>query len=489
VLGLEGAEVAVAVVQATSPLTPPRHLADAILRHEATRRPVVSVARSSHPLEWGMRVDEGKLVPALEGFRRSRRQELPPHYLLTGAVYVASASHISGGGDFFVPGESEAVELEARFVADVDEPDDLLFADARARLLPVRELVLGERRVGPGNPCFVIAEIGVNHDGEVAKAHALIDAAAATGADAVKFQTFVTESLVSKRTRMAAYQRDGGAHDSDMHAMLARLELPREALPELRDHARERGLLFFSTPFDRASAELLASLGVPCLKLGSGELTNVSFLRDVAKLGLPVLLSTGMGTLMEVGRALSVLSEFGCDDVALFQCVSAYPAPAEVMNVRAIATLRDAFHVPVGLSDHCASVGPMLASVGLGAALWEKHLTLDTRAAGPDHAASLDPTSFAAQVAAVREAERALGTGQKVPHACERDAIELGRRRIFAARTLPEGTRVTEDMLLAVRGERGLGAERWFELLGRRLASTIEEGEPILAEALLPETA
>ena len=303
-----------------------------------------------------------------------------------------------------------------------------------------RRFVIRERVVGEG-PAFVIAEAGVNHNGDLDLARRLVDAAAEAGADAVKFQTFRTDALVS-----------AAAHAG------------------LRDHATARGLVFFSTPFDEASADLLDRLGVELFKVPSGEVTNLPLLRHVAAKGRPLLLSTGMSTLDEVDVAVAAIRAAGDPPIAILHCVSAYPAPVEDTNLRAMDTLRARFGCPVGLSDHSLGIEIALAAVARGAAVLEKHLTLDRTLPGPDHRASLEPGDFAALVRGVRVIEAALGDGDKRPMPSEVDTRAVARRSLVAARALPAGHRLTRGDLAIKRPGTGIPPADLDRVLGRRLA-------------------
>jgi N-acetylneuraminate synthase/N,N'-diacetyllegionaminate synthase len=347
-------------------------------------------------------------------------------------------------------------------------------------------IAIGARRIGPGQPAFVIAEAGVNHDQDLAEAHRLVDAAASAGADAVKFQTWQTELLCRPGARKADYQVANDAASSDQFSMLKRLELPYAWHRELKAHAESVGLVFLSTPDEIVSARFLADLGVPAIKIGSAEVDNLPYLAELARLGLPLLLSTGMSDLAEVARALDCFAANGDPPVALFHAVSAYPAPLEDMNVRAVATLRATFGVPAGLSDHCPSVEPVLAAVGLGLDLWEKHLTCDRKRPGPDHSASLEPAELARQVAAVRAAERALGDGRKGARPSELGTIPVVRRRIHAARALEAGRGLEATDMTALRGESGIAVSSWSDVLGRRLRVARGALEPIEPAHLEP---
>lgn len=345
-----------------------------------------------------------------------------------------------------------------------------------------RTLRIGARQVGGGAPCFVIAEAGVNHNGDVALAEQLIDAAAAAGADAVKFQTFVPERLVSSSADKAAYQKEttGGGSQKEM---LEKLALPQSAWPRLQAHAKRRGICFFSTPFDEESADLLLGLGVPALKIGSGELTNHLLLAHVAKAGVPVLLSTGMATLDEVKAGAEVARAAGAP-IAVFQCVSSYPAEARDCNLAAMQTLRAALGCPVGFSDHTLGLTVPAAAVAMGAELLEKHLTLDTSMAGPDHRASLDPRAFAELVAAVRAVEAARGDGEKRPTPAEEDVRRVARRSLFWARSRPRGAVVERTDVQALRPGTGLSPARSDVVIGRRLAADVVAGAMVALEDL-----
>jgi N-acetylneuraminate synthase/N,N'-diacetyllegionaminate synthase len=328
---------------------------------------------------------------------------------------------------------------------------------------------------------FVIAEAGVNHNGDVALARRLVDAAADAGADAVKFQTFDPDALAAGGAPTAAYQREAGVRDADQRAMLARLALPPDAWPELRTQAHARGLVFLSTPFDDGSADLLDRLGVPAFKVGSGELTNTPFLGRLARRGRPLLVSTGMADMVEVAAAVDTVGAVGDVPLALLHCVSSYPARPEDANLRAIATMRHAFAVPVGWSDHTPGIELALAAVAAGAALVEKHLTLDRSLPGPDHAASLEPPAFRAMVAGIRAVEAALGTGVKAPVAAEREVAAVARRSLHWRRSLPAGQVVTESDVDALRPGTGLAPGRVGEIVGRRTAHAVDAGALVVA--------
>ena len=335
---------------------------------------------------------------------------------------------------------------------------------------------------GPGR-CFVIAEAGVNHNGDVELARQLIESAAAAGADAVKFQTWRTEKLVTRDAPLAGYQARSGS-ESSQFAMLKRLELLPETFSVLAKHAKERGIVFASTPDDEESADFLDSLDVPFVKIGSPEVTNLAFLRHVARLRRPVILSTGMSDLTEVRQAVSAILDEGNDQLVLLHCVSSYPAPLSEANVRAMGALRDEFDLPVGFSDHTLGTAASLAAVALGARVLERHLTLDRTLPGPDHAASLDPQQFSALVSQIRDIEASLGDGVKRVTEAELDARETMRRVVVARRKLDVGTYVQADDVELLRAGPGVAIALLPSVLGRRLRADIAEGDAITLEML-----
>ena len=343
---------------------------------------------------------------------------------------------------------------------------------------------VGPHRIGPGEPCFFIAEAGVNHDGNLDQARAFIDVAAQAGADAVKFQTFDPALLASQQAPLAAYQRTHCNPPASQRQMLERLSLPRPAYRELLAHAQRRSLLFLSSPFDEGSADFLAELDLPAFKIPSGEITNHPFLVHLARLGRPLLLSTGMCTLGEVAAALTVIREAGDPPVALFHCVSSYPCPADRANLRAMETLRATFGRPTGWSDHTLGQEVALAAVALGANLLEKHFTLDRALPGPDHAASLEPTELAALVRGIRAVESALGDGRKVPDPCERDTAQVARKSLFWKTSLPAGALAGPEDFVALRPGTGVSPAELARLAGRRLRCPVVAGGPVELEHL-----
>ena len=332
-----------------------------------------------------------------------------------------------------------------------------------------RDFVLAGRAIAPGRPAFVIAEAGVNHNGDPALARALIDAAADSAADAVKFQTFRTSALTSRTAPKAAYQIEATGAGESQSEMLMRLELSTETLRALQAHAAARGIVFFSTPFDEASADTLAALGVPMFKIPSGEITNLPLLRHIAAKGKPIILSTGMSTLDEVAQALAAIGDVADVPVAILHCVSAYPAPVGEVNLRAMDALRDRFGRPVGLSDHTLGLEIALAAVARGAAIVEKHLTLDKNLPGPDHRASLEPVEMAALVRGIRNIEAALGDGVKRPMPSELDTRRVARKSLVAARALRAGEELVKDAVAVKRPGTGISPAELERALGRRV--------------------
>lgn len=333
-------------------------------------------------------------------------------------------------------------------------------------------------------PCTIIAEAGVNHDGDVEKALRLVDVAAEAGADWVKFQTFSADRLVTKSARKAQYQEAATGASETQYAMLKRLELSESGHVAVRDRARKLGIGFLSTAFDEQAVLFLADLGVTLWKVPSGELTNHAFLRFLGRRHEPMILSTGMATLGEVEDALRIVQDAGCDDVTVLHCTSSYPASFRDVNLKAMATLRSAFGVPVGYSDHTLGIEVAVAAAALGASVIEKHFTLDPSAPGPDHAASLAPGELKAMVAAVRNVVLSLGDGIKQPTAVEREVARAARRSVVAAGALPAGHVLTAADLQVRRPGTGL-APSWLEaVIGRTLRTAVDEGQPLGLEHL-----
>lgn len=330
--------------------------------------------------------------------------------------------------------------------------------------------------------CAVIAEAGVNHDGDLSRARRLVEVAAAAGADAVKFQTFRADRVAGATAPTAAYQDRSGARDQ--RELLRALELDLAGFRELAARSAQLGIEFLSTPYDAESVELLEAIPVARFKVASGELTNPRLLRRVARSGRPVILSTGMASLAEIERAIGWLREGGAGALTLLHCTSSYPTRPEDCHLRAMQTLRDRFGLPVGYSDHTLGWEVACAAVALGAVAIEKHFTLDRRLPGPDHQASLEPLELAALVRAVRVVESALGERAKGPTAAEREALQLARRGLQAARDLPAGARLGPADLCERRPAAGILASELDRVVGRVLRVPICGGAALQWEHL-----
>jgi N,N'-diacetyllegionaminate synthase len=343
---------------------------------------------------------------------------------------------------------------------------------------------IGSRFVGDGAPCFVIGEAGVNHNGEIDLARRLVDAAVNAGADAVKFQSFRADSLAASDAPKAAYQLASTGSETSQWDMLHELELSEADHEEISAYAKQRGIIFCSTPFDLESVDLLERLGVPLFKVSSGDLTHLPLLRRLGRTDKPTILSTGMADLDEVGAAIGTLREAGARDIALLHCVTEYPAPSSEANLRAMASMRERYHVPVGYSDHTTGLEVAVAAVALGACILEKHLTLDRAMPGPDHRASLEPHEFRNLVQQVRSVESALGDGVKRPGPSEIANQVIGRRGIFAAVAIGKGTILTADMLVCKRPADGIPASAFDAVVGRRSSVDLRAGQKLSWECL-----
>jgi N,N'-diacetyllegionaminate synthase len=343
---------------------------------------------------------------------------------------------------------------------------------------------IGNRLIGPGHPCFIIAEAGVNHNGDYRLACKLIDAARDTGADAVKFQTWVTDKLVLKDAMLAEYQRRNDCTAKSQYQMLKKLELSQADFRRLKSYAKKRGILFLSTPDEEESADFLEKLGVPLFKIGSGEVTNLPYLAHVARKNRPIILSTGMSTLAEVEAAVRVIEQAGNHRLVLLHCVSNYPAPAADCNLAAMATLGAAFGYPVGFSDHTMGHNVAVAAVARGACVMEKHLTLDNSMKGPDHKASLNPKEFAALVQAVREAESAIGSGRKQPTPAELKTKKVVQKSLVTARPLAAGKTIASRDLILRRASGGLPVSALSFVVGRKIKQPLSAFVPVTLEHL-----
>jgi N,N'-diacetyllegionaminate synthase len=328
----------------------------------------------------------------------------------------------------------------------------------------------------------VIAEAGVNHNGDMALAKELVDVAAEAGADLVKFQTFRAETLLTQSAEKAQYQKNLTAGSESQFEMIKKLELDRDTHVELVDYCKCKKIQFLSTAFDQSSIDFLAELDIPFYKIPSGEITNLPYLRHVARMGKPVVMSTGMATLQEVREAMEVLLASGPkqDDITILHCNTEYPTPIVDVNLRAMLTIRDELGVKVGYSDHTLGIEVPIAAVGMGATIIEKHFTLSRTLPGPDHAASLEPHELKSMVAAIRNIEKALGDGEKKPSPSEVKNIPIVRRSIVAKKPIKKGEAFSEQNLTSKRPGSGISPMEWDDVIRSTAARDFEIDELIV---------
>lgn len=329
---------------------------------------------------------------------------------------------------------------------------------------------------------IIIAEAGVNHNGDMALARQLVDAAADAGADYVKFQTFRTEELISKNTALAEYQKKNiGRENGDQFDMLKKLELTETDHLELIDYCRKRGISFLSTAFDMESLKFLHSLRLDYWKIPSGEITNYPYLKAVAQYGGKVIMSTGMCSITDISDAIDVLTRFGLkrEDISLLHCNTEYPTPLQDVNLNAMVEMRREFDLATGYSDHTKGIEVPVAAVALGATIIEKHFTLDRNMYGPDHAASLEPDELKTMVSIVRNVEKALGSASKIITESERKNILIARKSIVASVNISEGDTFSEENLCVKRPGTGISPMRWEEVLGRKAKRNFKPDEQI----------
>lgn len=335
---------------------------------------------------------------------------------------------------------------------------------------------------GGSNSTYIIAEIGVNHNGDINLALKMIDAAYEAGADAVKFQSFKSDKLVSKFAEKAKYQQDHTGTNETQLEMLKKLELSPEDHLIIKEYCAKKDIDFLSTPFDEETAIFLKEIGIHAYKVGSGDLTNIPFLRKIDEFGLPIILSTGMSNLGEIEEALEVINK---SSIALLHCTSSYPAPVEDINLRAMVTIQKAFNKVVGYSDHTEGIEIALAAVALGARIIEKHFTLDKNLPGPDHKASLEPHEFKQLVKSIRIVEKSLGDGVKRCMPSEENTKEVARKSLVVSQNLKPGDILTRKNLAIKRPGTGIQPKDYNLLLGKTVKREVKQDQVLTWDDVL----
>jgi N-acetylneuraminate synthase/N,N'-diacetyllegionaminate synthase len=341
--------------------------------------------------------------------------------------------------------------------------------------------------IGQNHPCFVIAEAGVNHNGDLVRALEMVDVAADAGADAVKFQTFKTENIITRTAPKAQYhiETTGADHHQSWFDLLKSQELDEAMHIALMKRCAEKGILFLSTPYDRDSVDLLHRLGVVAFKIASTDANNISLLEYIADKALPMMLSTAMATMDELEQSEAAIRARGLQDLIVLQCTGNYPSSDADANLKAIQTLGEKFDLPTGYSDHVPGKYAAVAAIALGAMVYEKHFTLDRNLPGPDHRASAEPAELKEIISAIRSTERMMGDGVKRVMPCEEQNRIVLRKSIVAARAISAGSRFGADEIRVVRaGGRGLSADRYYSVLGKLSKVDLAINDPITIEML-----
>jgi len=326
---------------------------------------------------------------------------------------------------------------------------------------------------------FIIAEAGVNHNGSIELAKQLIDVAKDAKVDAVKFQTFKTENLVSKNATKAEYQERTTSKNESQFAMLKKLELDIESHKILMEYCENKGIMFLSTAFDLESIDVLNELGIEIFKIPSGEITNYPYLKKIGELNKKVILSTGMSYMEEIQDAIKVLKENGTNDITVLHCNTEYPTPMEDVNLKAMNTIKENLNIEIGYSDHTTGIEVAIAAAAMGAKVIEKHFTLDKNMEGPDHKASLEPSELKGMVNAIRNIEKAMGSGEKIPSKSEIKNLNIARKSIVAKKLIKKGEKFTENNLTCKRPGNGTSPMKWEDIIGKVASKDFNEDEMI----------
>lgn len=344
-------------------------------------------------------------------------------------------------------------------------------------------LKIGRKQIGEKFPVFIIAEAGVNHNGSLAMAKKLVEAAKKAGADAVKFQTFKSEDLVTQSADMAQYQQKNTGKKESQLLMLKKLKLKNQDFIVLKKYCDQKNIMFLSTAHTKDAINFLNPL-MPAFKVASGDLTNIPFLQSVAKKKKPLIVSTGMANLEEIKEAVTAIKKTGNNKIILLHCTTNYPCPLEDVNLRAMLTLKKEFNIPVGYSDHTKGFWVSAMAVAMGAEILEKHFTLDKNLPGPDHKASLEPKELKEMVCRVREVEKILGSGIKKPTESEKKIVLIVRKSIIAKRYILRGQKITKDMLVIKRPGNGIEPKHFNKIIGKKAKKNIKKESLIRQDQL-----
>ncbi|MGD0644440.1 MAG: pseudaminic acid synthase [Candidatus Bathyarchaeia archaeon] len=348
----------------------------------------------------------------------------------------------------------------------------------------IKNLKIGKAVIGEGHRAYIIAEVGSNFDGSLNQTKKLVDLAKEAGADAVKFQSFLADKIISsdgfKDFRISFQAK----WKKPVYQVYKEAEFPRDWHLEIAEYCKKKGITFFSTPYDREAVDLLDEIGVPAFKVGSGDINFLSLIEYIAKKGKPVIVGTGASSLGEVEEAVNTIRNAGNDQIVLLHCVTSYPSPIEQSNIRAMITLREAFQVNVGYSDHTLGDLVSLGAVALGGCIIEKHFTMDRTLSGPDHSFAMDFKEFGMMVNRIRLMENALGSAIKTRGPSENKTVVIQRRSVYAKTDIPEGSVITEDSLVVLRPDRGLKPNSVGIIVGRIARKNIAKGTPITWDML-----
>lgn len=326
------------------------------------------------------------------------------------------------------------------------------------------------------NKIFIIAEAGVNHNGNINLAYKMVDEAKKAGVDCIKFQTFKTEKIIYKEAKKAEYQEKNTENKETQYEMLKKLELTYDEFKKLKKYCEEKEIMFLSTPDEEESLNfLIDELNMEIVKIGSGEITNYIYLEKIAQKNKPIILSTGMSTLGEVEKSLEIIRKYNNQKITLLHCTTNYPCPVEEVNLKAMLTLKEAFKLDIGYSDHTLGIEVPIAATALGATVIEKHFTLDKNLDGPDHKASLDSLELTKMVEAIRNIEKALGNGIKQPNSSENKIKEVVRRKIIIFKNLKKGHILKEEDLIFKRSNNGIEAEFYKIIIGKKIKRDLKE--------------